>query len=1450
MSTMASKSLRALTLAILALALGAGSAAAAPAWDLSLSGTPSSLPRSDERIDYTVAIANEAPENPQVGDELTCRGTPEDGVGWFGNPTPSFEIEWLRNGTPIPGTKAPAAAPNTYTLTGADEGKSIQCRITATNDPDGAGGTYAPISSARVTQPPVVVEPAPSPAPPSGSGWPQLGGPAAAAGATITCEAPQGWSGVASATPTAGSNELTDVTTAEGSGVSEPGSKVITGVTTRWGAFEVGQTIRIVGTYAGLPAGTTITAIGAGTLELSAAATGEPATVQLFAGAKPFAVGQPVEGTGIPSGTTITAVSGQTLILSANVTKWVSRMALLGPGIGSASWSFQWLRNGHSIDGATGTSYVVQGDDVSPPSTLQCEARAKDAAGNEAISISGNEETRPTPPTPYGFPGLSTTPPPPAVTFSNQSAGPVTLEVDLPSGAETQVVDIYDPTLVKEDPSGWTCDSERAAGAIHAKAICTRADSLAPGKSYPSIGIGVYLGKDAPDVGTAVASLSGGGADPVSAQATYAFDGPGLDFGILEDSFEAGVFDEAGDTFDHAGAHPFRGYTTFGFNTHQGVNGRAFPIDNIKDVVVDLPRGFQGNALATPELCASIEEVILATCPAQSAVGGIDIYFTVGEAQKESLYPNHLGFPAGNIPIYSIEPEFGQPAQFAFAVRPGPADTETPYTFVPELRPEEGYAISFRTAPILTKPALYGTNVDLCDFGAELKVEEGPNQEEPQAKFKRCYAANEAGAYPNPLITNPTRCSGPPPTTVLKVNSWQHPDEVKTYDFSAPAITDCDQIDFEPESSLAPTSRQADSPTGLEVEITMPTDGLLSPTGVGQANLDTATVTFPKGMSINPAAADGLGACTPTQIQLKTNAEAQCPESSKIGSIEIDTPIIREPLQGSIYVAKQNDNPFKAPLGIYLVFSSKRDGVTIKVAGKLTPDPITGQLVSTFTENVEAPFSRIAMKFNQGPRAPLINPPKCGTYAIHSEFSPWSAVNPANPTPDEIVSQDSRYRVTQGPGGGACPSGDLEPEMKSGLVDPIAGAKSPFTLALSREDGSARLTGLQVTTPKGLTAYLKGIPYCPDAVLAGISGAEETGRPQLANPSCPAASQVGTVLAGAGAGPNPFQTPGRVYLAGPYKGAPVSLAVVTPAVAGPFDLGNVVIRNALRIDPESAQVTAVSDSIPTILHGILLDVRQIRLSLDRPSFTAAPTSCEPMAVSAMVSGEGGTTANLANHFQVGGCEALGFKPKLSMRLFGGTKRGAHPRLKATLKARPGDANIAGASVALPHSEFLDQAHIKTICTRVQFAAKSCPAASVYGKAEAITPLLDSPVAGPVYLRSSSNPLPDLVAALRGPDHQPIEVVLAGRIDSVNGGIRSSFEAVPDQPVSSFTLSMQGGKKGLLVNSRDICKSTSRVTAEFTAQNARRVTLRPKLQNSCKKARKGRKHKHAHRKHKR
>ncbi|HEY4561850.1 MAG TPA: hypothetical protein VIJ36_02670, partial [Thermoanaerobaculia bacterium] len=431
----------------------------------------------------------------------------------------------------------------------------------------------------------------------------------------------------------------------------------------------------------------------------------------------------------------------------------------------------------------------------------------------------------------------------------------------------------------------------------------------------------------------------------------------------------------------------------------------------------------------------------------------------------------------------------------------------------------------------------------------------------------------------------------------------------------------------------------------------------------------------------------------------------------------------------------------------------------------------------------------------------------------------------------------SSFTVSADAKGAPCPPERFSPAFGGATENPLAGTYSPFNLSFSREDGEVQLEGLAATLPPGLLGSLKGIPYCPEAALAAVSGALGAGAAQEASPSCPTASRLGTVTVGAGAGPNPFYTQsGKAYLAGPYKGAPLSLAVIAPAVAGPFDLGSVVVRNALRVDPESTQITAVSDPLPQILHGIPLDLRDVRVALDRPSFTLNPTSCDPMAIEATLTSTKGTSAERSERFQVGACKRLAFGPGLSLRLKGGTHRAQHPALRAVLRmpTKGANANIARTSVALPHSEFLAQAHIRTVCTRVQFAAGAgngteCPKGSVYGHAAAISPLLDEPLEGPVYLRSSNHTLPDLVAALGG----QIDVDLVGRIDSArDGGIRTTFATVPDAPVSKFVLSMQGGRKGLLENSTDLCRSPHRATVAMDAHNGKTADSRPVLRVRC------------------
>ena len=375
---------------------------------------------------------------------------------------------------------------------------------------------------------------------------------------------------------------------------------------------------------------------------------------------------------------------------------------------------------------------------------------------------------------------------------------------------------------------------------------------------------------------------------------------------------------------------------------------------------------------------------------------------------------------------------------------------------------------------------------------------------------------------------------------------------------------------------------------------------------------------------------------------------------------------------------------------------------------------------------------------------------------------------------------------------------------------------------LTRNDGDQNFKTVTLTPPPGLVGKLAGTPLCPESGIHQAKARNNTGDGTLeqSDPSCPAASQVGSVVAGAGAGPAPYYASGKAYMAGPYNGAPLSLVIITPAVAGPFDLGVVVVRTALHIDPATAQITAVSDPLPELLQGIPLDIRSARVKLDKPNFTLNPTSCDPMAFTGSLISTLDQAAPLSERFQVGECANLGFKPSMKISLKGGTKRNGHPAMTTVLTARSGDANIGKVQFTLPPQMQLDQSHIQAPCTRPQFAAGQCPDASIIGNVTATSPLLDYPLTGPVYLRTGNNPLPDVVLALHGPASQPIEIDAVGKIDTVHARLRTTFETIPDAPVSSAVVSLVGGSKGLLVNNTDLCKQKDIAWSSWTLTTTR------------------------------
>ena len=908
----------------------------------------------------------------------------------------------------------------------------------------------------------------------------------------------------------------------------------------------------------------------------------------------------------------------------------------------------------------------------------------------------------------------------------------------------------------------------------------------------------------------------------------------GAEFGIA--SIDGAVTNEDGSTDIQAGSHPYAMSTTIRLKTETNSHtGLETPAENPKDIEVDLPAGFIGNPNAAPK--CTLAQLGGFECPDDTAIGTVNLDLVeVGET--------------GPMAVYNVQPPAGTPARFAFTF------LSAIVTIDARVRTGFGYGISVKIRNIPETATMSATTLMLWGVPADSSHDGERGECAPSIFNATPGALCRSSAGREPFLTLPTDCAAGPFATTARVDSWLHPGEWKEASYVSHladgtpfGVDGCGEVGFAPQIAVAPESPSADTPSAMNIDLSVPQNE--NPGGYATANLKRSVTMLPEGVRVNPAAAGGLTGCSEAEIALHSTAPPSCPDSSRIGRVEIVSPLLATPLTGAVYEARQGENPFGSNLAFYTY--SESEGVVIKLAAQVHTDPRTGQVTTTFDDNPQLAFSHFRLHFFGGSRAPLATPAGCGAFTTTEQASPWSASDPDHPTAAETIESSSSFRITSGPGGSACPSGDLSPGFEAGTTSPLAGGYSPFTMKLSRADGTQQFTGLEAALPPGLLAKLAGAPYCPDTAIAAAAAASAVA--EAASPSCPAASQVGTVQVGAGAGSSPLYQSGKAYLAGPYKGAPLSLAIVTPALAGPLDLGAVVVRAAMYVDPTTAQVTVKSDPIPTNLvvggDGFPLDLRSLDISIDKGDFTVNPTSCEASAVSGTIGGLAGATADVSNRFQVGGCAALGFKPKLGFRLYGKTNRGAHPKLRAVLRMpASGAANVARAAVLLPKSDILDQSHIKTVCTRVQYAAGAgggaeCPAGSIYGYARAWSPLLDQPLQGPVFLRSSSHTLPDLVASLDGQIH----IDLVGRIDAVHGRLRTIFAAVPDASVGAFMLTMKGGKKGLLQNTTNICAGKPRALARFKGHNGRRSSTRSLLHNKrCAGA--GRKAKRPHRAHRR
>jgi hypothetical protein len=864
--------------------------------------------------------------------------------------------------------------------------------------------------------------------------------------------------------------------------------------------------------------------------------------------------------------------------------------------------------------------------------------------------------------------------------------------------------------------------------------------------------------------------------------------------------------------FEQAAGHPPVGFTQFIVrSTPVGLGGKQ-PVGELKTVHVDLPVGLSVNPGATDRCPLATFKAGASGCPLDSVVGESEV--TV--APPPLYMPLPPSAPLTKVPVYNVIPPAGEPARFGLELADNEVYLQADVAWDSDYH--EGFTIQVPKA--LPIPGIEGLILK-----------------------NRLVFDGEAGEG---FITTPSTClgeafteSGSVYSTLLLAGSHA---EFETPGYSFPQSAEprlespippdtspkeCETIPYEPTIEVDPGTEQTNSPAGATVAVAVPH---LTDTESDQDSSVTrnAQVALPAGMGINPSAANGLETCTDAQFGKGTKNPIACPAAARIGVATIKSPPLPEgDLEGPVYVGEQlsRDPTSGDEYRIFIAAESARYGISVRLVGNVSADPVSGQLTTTIAETPQVPFTSFLLDFDDGPTAVLSSPPTCGPNETNAEMTPWAPIPAATPS--------DPFDLTATPGGGGCAKTMSQrafaPAFAVAPQGTVAGAFSPLSMRIARPDGQQELKGVDVTLPPGLTGKLAGIAYCPEGALA--AAAANAGRAEQATSSCPANSLVGGATVDAGTGSAPLRLGGKLFLAGPYKGAPLSLAVITPATAGPFDLGTAVVRVALFVEPETAQVHAVSDPIPDVYGGTQLSIRAVDVSLDRKRFTLNPTSCEPLAGGGALRGGGADPADpaafsafaVAIGLQTSNCSALKFRPKLTTRLFGGvksTKRGQEPKFRAVLTAREGDANIRRAALTLSHAVILEQAHIGTLCTRPQLAASACPKRAVYGYAQAKSPLLDEPLSGPVYLvpGTGKSGLPDLLADLRG----QVNIRLRGVISATKARLKTVFPMVPDVPVSQFALTMRGGKRGLLTNTRDLCAKPVTSFLNFEAQNGKKL----------------------------
>ncbi|MGC2374856.1 MAG: hypothetical protein WA484_13370 [Solirubrobacteraceae bacterium] len=938
-----------------------------------------------------------------------------------------------------------------------------------------------------------------------------------------------------------------------------------------------------------------------------------------------------------------------------------------------------------------------------------------------------------------------------------------------------------------------------------------------------------------PGAGTGVneVSVAGGGALPALSRHPLALGETAPEFGA--ESYEIVPEEEGGKPATQAGKHPFQLTTTLTFTTkaatvkgqakskggtfEEEVRPEAQPVALTKDLRFNLPPGLVGNPTPLPKCSLYLFVHNSAReCPVNTVVGVATPIVTAFNSL--SRVPM-----ADTAPLYNLEPAIGEPARFGFPTPVGPVILNT------SVRTGEGYGVVVTVPDIIDALGFIGSQVTFWGVPAD------PRHDSARGLDCLIKASSEAEALQNgerscsvgereqPFLDLPTSCTGPLQTSV-EGDSWYHIGAyTKPFSYTFANLLGeqygqdgCNKLSFNPSIGVAPDGQQGSTPTGLTVSVHVDQQASLNPTGLADATVKDTTVILPAGVALNPAGADGLLSCGLGEIGLEVAGEQSCPEAAKVGTVEIETPLLPHRLEGAAYLASQGANPFGSLIALYIVAKDPVSGVIVKLAGEVRPDGHTGQLVSTFKETPQLPFENLRLHFFGGSRAPLGTPALCESYATTASIAPWSGEPP--------VGSSSEFQITSGPNHAPCSNPlPFSPELTTGSLNIQAGAFTPFTTTMSRQDGQQNLQSLQLHMPPGLSGLLTGVELCPE--------------PQADEGLCGANSLIGETTVSVGLGGNPFSVKGgRVYITGPYEGAPFGLSIVNPAKAGPFDLEKtkasdpacdcVVVRAKIEVDPTTAALTISSDStgpykIPTIIEGIPLEIQHVNVTIDRPSFTFNPTNCNKMEISGNLRSTEGASQALSVPFQATNCATLRFKPSFKVSTSGHTSRAKGASLDVKLsypKAAWGSqANIRSVKVDLPKQLPSRLTTLQKACPDTVFNANpaNCPAASRVGQANATTPLIPVSLTGPAYFVSHGGAkFPELIVVLQG---YGVTVDLHGETFISKAGITSStFRTVPDVPVGTFELELPQGRYSALAANGNLCKTKLTMPTAFAAQN--------------------------------